>query len=109
MKKILKQKQFDIQLSGSGVTDELFDYVTCNVMVNGCESVRYNSQTIEYPMGAYFCAKEDMREFLKYIKENYTVNKIERANKNRLVKMYLENGKIIQAELIANELETIPI
>jgi len=62
------QKMYDIQLSGTLMTGEKFTELAENHMLGGIKH-RYNARTIEYEMGTYFNAKEDMRAFKSYCEQ----------------------------------------
>lgn len=64
----MPKKFYDIQLGGTKMTDEQFEHLADNVLLNG-SSHRYNAKKIEYDEGGYSAAREDMRAAEKWLKE----------------------------------------
>ena len=65
----MAKKFYDIQLDGTKMTDEKFDYLVNNVLLNG-SSHRYQAKKIEYDTDHnYSKAREDMRAAEKWLKE----------------------------------------
>ena len=89
-----KVKYYDIQLSGSKMTDEIFDHLANDIMLGGVKH-RYHAKKIEYDNN-YPNAKEDMGYFKEFVDALFG-EKVITSNRGRTIET--ESGTY-KAELI---------